>query len=79
MSVSSLLWRHGPTGAPNSCPSMASWYLLIYFPNIDHPSSTSWRLPSLPVGPFFLMPSFSLSPLFPFLLENIPLGTSLGI
>ena len=29
--------------------------------------------------PFSLMPSFSLSPLFPFLLENIPLGTSLGI
>lgn len=66
MSVSSLSWRHGPTGAPNSCPSMASWYLLIYFPNIDHPSSTSWRLPSLPVGPFFLDAQFFSVSFIPF-------------
>lgn len=77
MSVSSLLWRRGPTGAPNSCRRMASWSLLIYFLTSTtlHPRPRDY-LHFLWV-PVSLTPSFSLSPLFPFLLENIPLGTSL--
>lgn len=65
MSVSSLSQRRDPTGAPNSCAASRS--LLIYFPNLDHPSSTSWRSPSLPWGPCFLDAQFfsvSFIPLF---------------
>ena len=78
MSISSLSWRCDPTGAPALRPAwlvgLCSLYIFLTLTTLHPHSGHYLHFLWVPVSS---MPSFSLSPLFSCLLENVPLGTSL--